>query len=599
MSGVVIPTIKSGTTEVQDLYELHYIEIVREVNRIPYARIEFLEGDPALQELDISDKDHFELGRKIEIRLRYEGAPKSAVFAFKGIVVKHSLEVGQTESLFVVELKDEAIKMTMGRKSRVFEKKADNEIIQALIEANGLDKGNLVNTGYKHEEMVQYYCTDWDFMLNRADVNGQLATIENGKVSLIKINQGSGKTIKLEYPLDDIYNLEMEADASHQFEAVEAVSWDVKTNKLTKALKGKNFALKLGSHKPPEVARSVGGKLEAMQSGILAKPKEMQNWADAGMAKSRMSMLCGRVQVPGLPKVKPGQSLQVKGVGKRFNGKTMITGVKHTVSVNGWDTDLQFGLSARWFAQEEDVVAPPAAGLLPGIHGLQVGIVDKFEKDKENQFRVKVSVPAFDEKKGMVWARLAALDAGNKRGFFFRPEPGDEVVLGFLNDDPRQAVILGGLYSSKKNTPPKGLEKLSKDNILKGIVTRNGISLLFNDKDKEQALTLKTSEKTSIVLDEKAKQIKITDLNGNHITMNDKAIVIEDKVKKIVIKDGNGNQIIMDNKGIKLKSGKDLILEAGGNKVTLASGGLQLKAKSFKVNSSGAVEIKGSKIDLK
>ena len=77
MSGVVIPTIKSGTTEVQDLYELHYIEIVREVNRIPYARIEFLEGDPALQELDISDKDHFELGRKIEIRLRYEGAPKS------------------------------------------------------------------------------------------------------------------------------------------------------------------------------------------------------------------------------------------------------------------------------------------------------------------------------------------------------------------------------------------------------------------------------------------------------------------------------------------------------------------------------------------
>ena len=36
-------------------------------------------------------------------------------------------------------------------------------------------------------------------------------------------------------------------------------------------------------------------------------------------------------------------------------------------------------------------------------------------------------------------------DAGENRGSFWRPEIGDEVVLGFLNSDPRDAIILGML----------------------------------------------------------------------------------------------------------------------------------------------------------
>ena len=48
---------------------------------------------------------------------------------------------------------------------------------------------------------------------------------------------------------------------------------------------------------------------------------------------------------------------------------------------------------------------------------------------------------------------LATLDAGKERGTFFRPEIGDEVVVGFLNDDPRHPVILGMCHSSAKPAP--------------------------------------------------------------------------------------------------------------------------------------------------
>ncbi|MFO1430286.1 MAG: phage baseplate assembly protein V [Candidatus Competibacteraceae bacterium] len=189
--------------------------------------------------------------------------------------------------------------------------------------------------------------------------------------------------------------------------------------------------------------------------------------------------------------------------------------------------------------------AAPAAGLLPAVHGFQIGIVDAFEADPDKEFRVKVILQAIDETKGALWARPAAPEAGQGRGYFFRPEKGDEVVVGFFNDDPRQPVILGALYSSK-NKPP---EQPSKDNIKKLIITKKGTTIGFID-DKKAAVFIETPEHNKILLDDDSKKIHISDQHGNTITM--------------------------DANGIVIKSAKDLKIDAGGN-----------------------VEIKGKKVDVK
>ena len=69
-----------------------------------------------------------------------------------------------------------------------------------------------------------------------------------------------------------------------------------------------------------------------------------------------------------------------------------------------------------------------AAGLLPAVTGLQIGIVQAFAEDPAKEFRVKVILPGVDESQGWVWARLALPEAGKARGHFFLPEPGDEVT---------------------------------------------------------------------------------------------------------------------------------------------------------------------------
>jgi uncharacterized protein involved in type VI secretion and phage assembly len=52
-----------------------------------------------------------------------------------------------------------------------------------------------------------------------------------------------------------------------------------------------------------------------------------------------------------------------------------------------------------------------------------------------------------------VWARVAVPFAGNKRGGFFIPDVGDEVLLVLLSGDPRFPVVVGSLWNGAETSP--------------------------------------------------------------------------------------------------------------------------------------------------
>jgi uncharacterized protein involved in type VI secretion and phage assembly len=246
--------------------------------------------------------------------------------------------------------------------------------------------------------------------------------------------------------------------------------------------------------------------------------------------------------------------MEIAGVGDRFNGKTLVTGVRHLLDDRGWQTDVQFGLTPEWFARQPDIQDAPAAGLLPAASGLQIGIVDSFDEDPAQLLRVRVMLPVIDGEDGVVWARLASPEAGKERGYFFRPEPGDEVVVGFFNNDPRQAVILGAMYSSSNN-PPEDFADLSEENIHKGIVTKQGTKIGFLDNEKA-AISIETAQGNKILLDDDAETIEIVDQHGNALTMNSDGIEVADQ---------SGSTIAMTGDGVEIKSAADFKIEASGN----------------------------------
>ncbi|WP_099069116.1 type VI secretion system tip protein VgrG [Nostoc linckia] len=523
MSGVVTVTILNDGSIMNPEYNVMSIDIIKEVNKIPIAQIILLDGDATKREFAISNTDFFQPGNNIEIKLRYEGERQNEATVFAGIVVRHSLQADQYGSLLTVDLKDAAFKLTHQRKSAVFREMTDNEIINKIIEPWGLEITSIAATKPKHKEMVQYYCTDWDFIVSRADVNGHWVLADDGKITIQEPNLNGLPKNSFEYGISDIYEFEMSADIRHQYAAVESTAWDVKTQSISPLQKAKAFSLSQGNLKAEELAKTIGAdNYQLIYSGQLNE-EETQIWADAKLRKSRFSMLNGRLKVPGFADIKPGQLMEIAGISKRFNGKTLVTAIRHQVNEQGWQTDIQFGLSADFFAQQNhNIVDLPAAGLVPAIHGLQIGIVENYEDDRQQQFRVKVRIPSI-EKDGIIWARLASVDAGNERGIFFRPELGDEVILGFINDDPRQAIILGAVHSEKNALPPDFT--VTQENNKKGIVTKKSLKILFDDEKK--LIEISTPNGNSLKLSEEAQGINLVDENGNTMTMNAQGLKLE------------------------------------------------------------------------
>lgn len=543
---VVTVTILSQGQQMDLAYEILSLDIIKEINRIPEAQLILIDGDAAQRNFSISNTAFFEPGKEIEIKLRYEGTPDETVF--KGPVVRHGVEAGESGSVLTVEMKDAAVKLTHTRKSIVFHEQTDNEIIGQIIQDAGLEKGSIEATEPKHPEILQYYATDWDFILSRADIQGLIVITDDGEISLQKIAVNGQPKLTFEWGISEIYNFEIEVDASHQYSGLEGIAWDLKKQERTQAKQAEAFELSQGNLDGGQIAETIGFDTYKLSHPVPLDTKELQAWVDARMARSRMSMIRGRIAVAGFTDIKPLDVIEVKGIGERFNGKTFVTGIRHQVNESGWQTDIQFGLSPDWFCRQENIEDVPAAGLLPGVSGLQLGIVGAFEKDPEKEYRVKVILPAIDEENGAVWARLLSPDAGKDHGYFFRPETGDEVVVGFFNNDPRQPVILGAMYGSK-NTPPEEVSELTEENIKKAIVTKKGTKIGFVDKEKASVF-IETPDSNKIVFDDDAQMIQVTDQHGNSITM--------------------------DKNGIEIKSAKDVKIDASGN-----------------------VEIKGQKVDVK
>jgi len=77
-------------------------------------------------------------------------------------------------------------------------------------------------------------------------------------------------------------------------------------------------------------------------------------------------------------------------------------------------------------------------------------------KDPDDQNRVQVALHAFDGVEGQdapLWARVAVPFAGADRGAFFLPDVGDEVLVTFVQGDPRLPVVIGGLWNGRQSAP--------------------------------------------------------------------------------------------------------------------------------------------------
>lgn len=562
--------VKVDGQALERVHQLLSASITKMAGKISTARLVYLDGIASGGGFPLSNSGTFLPGKPIEIEAGSQG---NTVILFQGIIIGQSVKIRDHSSpQLIIECRHKAVKLSVRRKNAYFFDLKDSDVMDQLIRNAGL-QGSVETTAITHKQLVQYNSTDWDFILTRAQANGKLVFTNNDTLEIKKPNFPGTSVCTLHYGAT-ILEMDAGIDARYQYRGVHGFSWDAANQSVSESEGHDPGTWSPGNLAGSDLSNTLQLEPYRLQQGMIPAP-EAEAWADAHWFQSELNRVSGRIKCEGIGNVQPGDTVTLSGVGDRYNGSILVCGLRQSFDqAEGWKTHIQFGSDNSWFGTDETITAPRAGALLPAVNGLQVGIVVDNE-DPEGEFRVRVKMPLVDNNQSGTWARVSSLDAGNNRGFFFRPQVGDEVIIGFIDDDPRHAVILGMLHSSANAAPLQG----SNENHEKMYQSRDGLKLYFNDEKKQ--IRLETPAGKKFTLDDQDGQlIRLEDENGNKIEMDAQGIRIESSM------------------AIELKAGTDLKLE-GLNMGIKGSASMKAEASgSLEISSSGSTIIKGSIVQI-
>lgn len=565
------------------------IHVKSEVNKISKASISLLGGNSYESIFPESELADFEPGKEIVISLGYS---EKNTQVFSGIIVKHRLAVSEgylsfaSRSLVVLEASDKAVKMTVEKKSDLYEKKKDSDVINSIISAAGLTK-KVTATTLQHDFISRHNCTDWEFILHRAAANGMVVFNSANTITVEAPKVSSSEVATIIYG-KDIYSFHAELNSVRQLQQIESSTYDLFEEKELL----QNGAEPSQLDKPGTVNGKTLGKVVApakLKWNVLVpiQTKELKSLADAALLRSRMKRIVGEMSFRGMTEILLGSIVKLDGFGKLFNGLIYVTGIEHRLENGEYITKATFGL--------KDELLSPTNGadfqIIPPITGLHVGIVKKIDADPDKKNRIQVMIPALKNSGNGLWASLGHFYANKNAGSFFIPELNTEVIIGFIGNDPRFPVVLGSLYSKNNTTK----ESFTKDNFLKTIVTKGGVRLEFDDKDK--AFKILTPGKNSLLISDKSKGISIEDQNGNVVTTSSKGVSITSK--KDIILTASGKLELKGSKGIAISSSAGDVKTDGKNVNLTGKAKVAISGSSgADIKSSGVVNIKGSMVNV-
>jgi len=167
-------------------------------------------------------------------------------------------------------------------------------------------------------------------------------------------------------------------------------------------------------------------------------------------------------------------------------------------------------------------------------------------KDDSGTGRVKIRYPWHERPLDTYWARVATPMTGSKRGFYFIPEEGDEVLVAFERGDFRVPYVIGALWNSSARPPVANADGA---NDLRLIRTRKGHTLTFDDGAKGRV------------------QLELN--SGKRLSMDDETIALQDE---------RGNALTIQS--------------ASGTLTIRATGRVLLQATQISLESSGTIDIK-------
>ncbi|QJD96205.1 type VI secretion system tip protein VgrG [Mucilaginibacter robiniae] len=577
-------SILTNGSALNDSYSVVSIVIKHELNKISWAELVLNDGDITNSDFPISESNDLIPGNTISVTATYGDDSESTIFT--GIIVKQSLETDNTASQLIVTCKHQAVAMTFNRTETVFFNQTDSAVMTAVLGNYSAMSSTVTSTSYTQEVMYQKMATDWDFVVSRAEFLGYVIALDDTSLTIGPPAVSGSAPLKVTLG-SDILAFKAEVSAERQATSVQTNAWDITSLAAGNCTSTEPTVNHQGNLSGTTLASNLSQQTLNLNSGTLMATDELKLWADASLLRMRLAAVRGEVTFIGSALAKTNTLLTLIGVGARFNGDAFISAVTHTLRDGLWRTTAKFGLDDTPLHERAPVSYPPAFGLLPAINGLQIGIIKQLSSDPDSQFRAEVTIASPSTNPVTLWARVANPYATVSAGSVFMPEVGDEVIIGYLEDDPRYPVILGSLYSSTNANPSPATDD---NNYIKMLMTKAQLTLKFDDENK--IITIQTPGANKIVLSDQDKAISIMDQNGNSIKMTSSNITI-DSAKDITLS-ASGNINLNATGKISLAAQQDVAVSGMNISNTAQMGFTGKGSATAELSASGQTTVKGA-----
>lgn len=560
-------------------FPISYIEVTNSVNNIPYCVIKLYEFTDIDKEFLLNNSD-LKIGSDVEIEYS-DDKDKSTIFT--GIIVNKSffLDSDIEESYVVLKCYHKFFNMTLTTKCSYFIDKTDKEIVEEILSKYGYSS-NVGLMILKREFLYQNNISDWDFINNIARHYGYVVDIDKDKLIIDKPKHDkSSQKITLG---DNVININLTLDGESQIEGFEGKYWDIKKQSCSNVESSNNNSENsFGNVNSSDLLKN-SGKQKCNIINDSFNETEYKIYLDCFVELNRYSKIQGNITILGNKDIKQNTTIEISNFSDVFNGSAYINKVQHIYKneYSGWITKIYVGLKKQDNYNIKDNFN------IGNIVGLKYGVVLKVDGDPENNFRVFVNIPTINKSEEGIWCRLSSIYASNNCGVTFFPEKGDEVILGFIENNPKEPIIIGNVYNSKN----KSSVTIDAENNIKSIKTKSGMEINFNEKDK--ILKINTSEKRSITISDKDESLELLNDSGKIVINKDSIEVKTSKDIKI-----DGNNITLSAKGtIKIKGTNEVNLDGNNLKV---NGGIGVNIKggtNTKIESSGITEVKGTMVKI-
>lgn len=203
-------------------------------------------------------------------------------------------------------------------------------------------------------------------------------------------------------------------------------------------------------------------------------------------------------------------------------------------------------------------------------------VADNADPDKRG--RCKLTVPSVLGETASDWA-LPCFAYGGAAGFgvIAVPPVGAQVIAEFLEGDLSGPMWTGAFWRTAEEPPEEYTENDTPT--AKVLKTESGHVLVFQDKEGEETVTLRSAAEAVLELDPNG-SFSLTDSGGA-------TVVLDAEAGEIRIEDANGHSLVMASGGVTLT-------DAAGNEVSTSASGVTVKGAATVSVEANAVSLGGS-----